>query len=202
MKLDLGCGQKPIEGYVGVDLPVDELVPSSSTGPFQPSIDSDGIVRFDLSSGIPWPFRDESIDGLCSSHMIEHLPSGRIDIYQWAERELGHFLQCIGTQDALFWFLDEACRVTKPGGEFLLRWPALRDPRTGEIQTAVFIDPTHQRFIPIEQALYWNRAGRAALGVSQYRARCNWVTEQHLFRQLGEGALSVVEAELLLVKEP
>lgn len=202
MKLDLGCGNSVEEGHVGVDLPSDELAPQDRVGPLQPVVDASGIIRFDLCSGIPWPFEDESIDGLFSSHVIEHLPAARIAVYRWKRRELGDFLQCIGTQDALFWFLDEAWRVTKIGGELLLRWPALRDERDGSIQTLAFVDPTHYRFIPVEQYLYWYRQGRKAMGVTQYRVRCNWVPKQRSQRQLVGGSIEVVENEFVLVKEP
>lgn len=203
MKLDLGCGKTPIEGYVGVDLPEDELAIPRETGPLQSHVDADGVIRFDLASGVPWPFADESVDGLFSSHVIEHLPAARIRVYEWTSGQFNrHLLTCTGTQDALFWFLDEAWRITRPGGEFLLRWPALRDERNGEIQEQAFLDPTHYRFIPVHQHLYWCRKGRETLGVSQYRVRCNWALKSSSQRELGGGALRVIENEFLLVKEP
>ncbi len=205
MKLDLGCGRAPAEGYVGVDLPIQTA--TSRTIEILENlrsqrIDERGIIRFDLASGVPWPFEDGSIEGLYSSHVIEHLPAAAISVYSWQSTPLDpHRLSYSGTQDALFWFLDEAWRVCRAGAEFILRWPALRDQATREVQLAPFLDPTHYRFIPVEQALYWSRAGRAALGVEQYRARCNWIVQRHTQNELGGGALRVVEAELLLVKE-
>ena len=204
MKLDLGCGMKPIEGHVGVDLPLDELRIPERDGPLELETTPDGIVRFDLSSGIPWPWADDSVEGLFSSHCIEHLPAERIPVYRWEKQALDWRLRLVGTQDALFWFLDEAWRVTTPGGVFVLRWPALRDERTGEIEVAAFIDPTHYRFIPGAQVNYWSREGRACLGVSQYRARCNWKLSPDGFsqRRLGDENFSVLENQALLVKEP
>ena len=118
-------------------------------------------------------------------------------------------MRCTGTQDALFWFLDEAWRVCKPGGEFLLRWPALRREDTRDICMSAFVDPTHYRFIPLEQIHYWSRAGRTARGVEQYRASCNWVVATNddgsaraCQRGLGsEGPDQVVENEITFVKE-
>ncbi len=199
MKLDLGCGAQPLDGHVGIDLPLDELAPSAAQ-PLQPIIDASGIIRFDLASGIPWPFANESIESLFSSHVIEHLPACRIDIYRWEQRTLGNFLQCTGTQDALFWFLDEAWRVTQPGGEFLLRWPALENLRIGVLCLPAFQDPTHYRFIPTAQVAYWSRSGREALGVSGYRTSCNWVpvNERCLQKEYPSG---LVENEYVLRKE-
>ena len=201
MKLDLGCGKKPEEGYVGVDLPLDEGEPFDDLAPLQPRIDDTGIVRFDLCSGIPWPFADGSVEGLFSSHVIEHLPAGRITVYEWEPTSLGRqLLRRNGTQDALFWFLDEAWRVCKPGGEFLLRWPALRDEQTGELCMSAFQDPTHYRFIPVEQIPYWSRRGRATLDVSQYRASCDWVCKELCQRRLGGETSKIVENQVLFLR--
>lgn len=202
MKLDLGCGTTPQEGHVGIDLPAtedEELL--AETLPSQATVDPGGIIRFDLASGIPWPFEDESIEGLFSSHVIEHLPAARITVYGWAAGALNQrVLRRLGTQDALFWFLDEAWRVCKPGAEFLLRWPALKDERDGSLQATAFLDGTHYRFIPFEQCVYWSRKGREAMGVAQYRVRCNWVPKQKSQREL-VGGIRVIENELVLVKE-
>lgn len=208
MKLDLGCGTTPAEGYVGVDLPEDETIDSVSLSPLQPKIDERGVIRFDLASGIPWPFADDSVDGLYSAHVIEHLPAEFIETFAWERGEYGQsVLRRTGMQDALFWFLDEAWRVTKPGGKFLLRWPSLEDARTGAIQLAAFQDPTHRRFIPSSQIHYWSATGRKTLGVEQYRIRCDWTvaalevegqTVPHLCqRELG----TVLETEVCLEKK-
>lgn len=227
MKLDLGCGKEPFAGHIGVDFPDDSNgfdVPGvvrigdgthRTLVPRGPRIDERGIVRFDLSSGHPWPFEDESVEGLFSSHVIEHLPACRIlcfDRDSSTEVPKGlpddiSLLKCVGTRDALLRFMDEAWRVTKPGGEFVLRWPALRNERTEEWQPAAFQDPTHYRFVDARQINYWSREGRRGLGVEQYRAICNWVP-----KKLEEGVIhflqrellpaKILENEVLLVKEP
>jgi hypothetical protein len=133
--------------------------------------------------------------------VIEHLPAARIATYAWSKSSLGlDVLAFAGMQDALFWFLDESWRVSKPGAEFRLSWPALRNDQTGEFCWAAFQDPTHYRFIPVEQVPYWSRAGRALYEVSQYRARCNWVSKPNYFQRL-LGA-NVVENCFTFVKEP
>jgi SAM-dependent methyltransferase len=55
VKLDLGCGQRPREGYIGVD-----LYPGSA------------VVQ-DLQK-FPWPWKEGSVDEVYSSHLVEHLP--------------------------------------------------------------------------------------------------------------------------------
>jgi hypothetical protein len=57
LKLNLACGQRPIEGFVGVDL---------VAGP--------GVeVVCDLLKP-PWPFEASSITGLRCEHFVEHVP--------------------------------------------------------------------------------------------------------------------------------
>lgn len=99
LKLDLGSGPRPAEGFKGVDI-------------------VDGITDFrvDLGSDQPWPWADNSVDELRSVHFIEHLPA----IYHTRLRP---------PQDALFRFFDEAFRVAKPGATFTLIWPALQSVR-------------------------------------------------------------------------
>ena len=212
MKLDLGSGPRPIDGHVGVDRPEDDALPALTTAlaslPCQPHIDARGIIRFDLACGLPWPFEDESIEGLYSSHLIEHLPCSDVLVYdRWPDAPAPHdalpdghrYLQRVGTQDALLRFMDEAWRVTKPGGQLLLRWPALVDQDTGEIQIAPFQDPTHRRFIPLEQVPYWSVAGRDTLGVAQYRARCDWHPVSFAQRKHGTPPrYSLIENEVVL----
>lgn len=60
LKLDLGCGQRPTEGFQGVDLMPGEGV--------------DYVV--DLFQ-YPWPFEDRSVREVVSNHLIEHIPHYR-----------------------------------------------------------------------------------------------------------------------------
>lgn len=56
MKLDLGCGTRKKEGYIGVD-----------------SRQFDGVdVVCDLGTE-PWPWQDDTVEEAHSSHMVEHL---------------------------------------------------------------------------------------------------------------------------------
>ncbi|MCL1920677.1 MAG: class I SAM-dependent methyltransferase [Kiritimatiellaeota bacterium] len=53
MKLNLGCGEKKLEGYTNVDL------------------FGEPDIRLDLSV-FPWPFDDNSADEVTSAHFLEH----------------------------------------------------------------------------------------------------------------------------------
>lgn len=56
MKLDLGCGQNPRDGFKGVD----------KYAECKPDFVHDLTVT-------PWPFEDNSVDEVHSSHFVEHL---------------------------------------------------------------------------------------------------------------------------------
>lgn len=58
LKLDLGCGLRPTEGFKGVDI----------------AGDADFVV--DLFQ-YPWPFKDRSVREVVSNHLIEHIPHYR-----------------------------------------------------------------------------------------------------------------------------
>lgn len=115
MKLDLGSGPVPHEGFTGVD--------KYDAGP-------DGILC-DLAV-FPWPWADDSVDEVWSSHFIEHLP-----------REL------------FYPFADELFRVLKPGAVATITHPNVKSVRA-------FQDMTHQNFIPAEAWWYLNKAWRIA----------------------------------------
>ncbi len=56
LKLNLGCGKVPIEGYVNVDR--------------RPAPGVDLVVDLQRTS---WPFRDSQFDEVLASHILEHL---------------------------------------------------------------------------------------------------------------------------------
>ena len=104
LRLDLGSGPRPPDGWVGVDL-------------CEPAEGAD-VRRFDLASAEPWPFLDDTVDELRASHLIEHLPNANV----------------FPGYDMLLWFFDQAWRVARVGATFTLAWPnpmspvAYRDP--------------------------------------------------------------------------
>lgn len=142
LRLDLGSGPRPKEGFEGVD-----IVP--------------GVAKHcvDLSGGTPWPWPDNSVDELHSSHTIEHLDD-------WSLHGVDGYPG--GRVDVLYHFLDQAFRIAKPNAVFTVIWPALQSVRA-------FQDPTHRRFIPAESTIYWSIEGRKAMGQEHLGIKCNWV---------------------------
>ena len=57
VKVDLGCGQNPLEGFIGADV-------------HSPHPD---VEKIDLYS-YPWPWADGSVDYFRASHFLEHVP--------------------------------------------------------------------------------------------------------------------------------
>lgn len=55
MKLNLGCGRRPLEGYVNVDI-------------------ADGANWVVDLFKFPWPWADGSVDEIYSRHFFEHVP--------------------------------------------------------------------------------------------------------------------------------
>lgn len=99
LRLDLGSGPRPAEGFQGVD-----IVP--------------GVTNHycDLCNGARWKWSDNSVDELRSSHFIEHIPQDKIHTPE-------------GWKNAFFWFFDECFRIAKPGAVFTVQWPALQSVR-------------------------------------------------------------------------
>lgn len=139
LKLDLGSGPRPREGFKGVDWIA-------------------GVTDYKchLWDGSRWPFEDNSVDELHSSHVIEHVKADYIETYK------GEY------QDALHFFFDESYRVAKPGAVFTVIWPALQTVRA-------FQDFTHRRFLPHTMIAYLSKEGRQAMGVNHYVAVSDWI---------------------------
>lgn len=60
IKLNLGCGKKHVEGYVGIDIREDGQE-----------------ILWDITKGIPLP--DNSVEEIISSHVVEHISMDDID---------------------------------------------------------------------------------------------------------------------------
>lgn len=149
VKLDLGCGQNPQEGFEGVDV---------RGGKAKHAVD---LFKF------PWPFANESVEEIYCSHFCEHIPAREIedrDIsigseHKDAERFIG--------QDMLFAFMDECYRILIPEGWMTVIVPSARNNRG-------FQDPTHRRFFVQETFIYFAREFRRVNALDHYIVNCNF----------------------------
>lgn len=164
VRLDLGCGQRPAEGFEGVDLYA-----------------ANAKHRLDLFK-FPWPWATGSVDELHASHFVEHIPQRQVsgddlaEVYPNKEAAQGGWFTIangapartsfIG-QNMFFAFFDEAYRILKPGGTFKVIVPALQSVRA-------FMDPTHTRFICAETFAYLNAEWRKAQGLDHYQVVCDF----------------------------
>lgn len=174
LSLDLGSGPVPAPGYVGVDL-------------CEPDPDSQ-IIRADLLDGSPWPFDDGSVRRLRASHLIEHIPHGRVptgELISVRRRVMspGQKTQDFEgrlhvTKDTFFHFFDEAWRIAAPGCRFELAWPH-------PLSDGADQDPTHCRRIPIATLSYLSREGRRVLRVHHYPVTCDWQIEPGSCHEFG-----------------
>lgn len=127
LKLDLGCGETPVKGFAGVDL-------YSPTAEF----------RCDLMK-FPWPWSDESVAEVTSSHFLEHVP-GKLRIK----------------------FMDELWRVLIPEGVATFVVPYYSSPRA--IQ-----DPTHEWPPLAEHSFfYFNKKWREENKLGHYLGTCDF----------------------------
>lgn len=145
LKLDLACGDSKREGFFGVD-----FVKTDSTD-FECN-----LLKF------PWPWADNSVDELHSSHFIEHIPMCYVS-------PTGEYktVPDAPDKDLLFAFFDECYRILKPGGVLTIFCPCARSNRA-------FQDVTHRRFIVGETFLYMNKEWRDLNKLSHYNAVCDF----------------------------
>jgi len=147
VRIDLACGQTPLEGFEGVDL----LAPAAR--------------KIDLFK-FPWPMADNSVDELHCSHFVEHIPAREVEARDLVDPNPQTIDRWVGV-DMFFAFFDECYRILKPGGKFRVVCPALRSNRA-------FQDPTHRRFIAAETFAYLSREWRQGSMLDHYRVRCDF----------------------------
>lgn len=167
LKLDLGCGQNPKEGFEGVDLYGEKCK-----------------HRVNLFT-FPWPFADNSVDEIHSSHFLEHIPAREVEEQDLAPN---HTRREFLGQDMLFAFMDECWRILKPDGWMQIIVPSARSNRA-------FQDPTHRRFFVQETFFYFWADWRKANGLDHYRVKCNFGAESVVGTMPGEEALRSVAAQ-------
>lgn len=101
MRLDLGSGAKPAEGFESVDL-------------YEPSAKwKVNLFKF------PWPWADNSVDAINCSHVIEHVPACFTSGQNIPVDE--------NDKDLLCSFFDECWRILKPGGIMHVRVPHVQN---------------------------------------------------------------------------
>ncbi len=151
LRLDLGCGLNPKEGFEGVDIRGDKTK-----------------HRVDLFK-FPWPFQDNTVEEIHASHLLEHVPAREIE-----ERDLAHEVDVSSDtaarflgQDMLFAFMDECWRIMKMDAWMNVVVPSGRSNRA-------WWDPTHRRFFMQETFLYFARDWRKMNGLDHYRVNCNF----------------------------
>jgi predicted SAM-dependent methyltransferase len=131
-RLDLACGQHKREGFFGVDI-----------------IETDDAdLVHDLAS-FPWPFDDDSVEEVFSSHYVEHTYP-------------------VGTnRDGLIAFMNEVWRVCKADAKVQIVHPYALSSRA-------FQDPTHTRFIPETTWSYFNQEWLRSQGLDHYPITANF----------------------------
>jgi hypothetical protein len=97
LKLDIGCGKNKVSGFEGID-----------------SIAFEGVDHVLDVRQIPWPFEDNSVDEVHSSHFVEHL-----------------------TGEERVSFFNELSRVMKKGAQARIITPHWS-------HACAYGDPTHQ----------------------------------------------------------
>lgn len=164
VKLDLGAGENPREGFESVD----KLAPNAKH-----KLD---LLRF------PWPWADSSVDELHCSHFIEHIPMEYVptglDYVKTSDGLTMPVERAHAGKDLLEAFFDECYRILKPGGKMHVIWPDCKNERA-------FQDPTHRRFIPRAFLYYLSKSWREQNNLSHCHGDCdfgftvNWTMLSH-----------------------
>ncbi len=144
LKLDLGCGQSPKEGFEGVDLYA-----------------ANAKHKVDLFR-YPWKWADNSVDEIHCSHFMEHIPMVYV-----CESHGHEVMPCEGAKDLLFAFFDECYRILKPDSKMHIIVPSCRSERS-------FQDPTHRRFIAQATFFYFSKNWRDQNKLDHYNVKCNF----------------------------
>ncbi len=146
IKLDLGGGAHPREGFDSVD-----IVALPTTAHVL------NLFKF------PWPFEDAYVDELNANHFVEHIPL----LWVGWNGSLSAIPETSEHKEMFFAFFDECYRILKPGGLMTVQIPALQTSRA-------FQDPTHRRFIPAESFQYLNKKVREQWGIAHYNVDCDF----------------------------
>ena len=81
MKLNLGCGQNRLDGYVNADR--------------EPVVEPDVVM--DLEE-FPWPFDEHSVDEVMANHVLEHVGARAEVFIENSDRVIGVMARtCVGS---------------------------------------------------------------------------------------------------------
>lgn len=141
--LDLGCGQNRVQtDYFEQQMQVKvDMVTGVDY------VKAEGVDIVHNLTKFPYPFKDESVDAIYSSHFAEHL-----DGFERAK------------------FMDECYRILKPGGKMRLMHPYYKSVRAVQ-------DFTHKwPPISENSYLYWDKSWRKAnkLTHGHYDLKCDY----------------------------
>lgn len=95
-KLNLGCGEETLDGYMNVDL-----------------LDLEGVDVVHNLMQFPYPFKDESAGEIKAKDLIEHL-----DHYCQVDGRVPK-----ETRPTIIAFIEECHRILKPGGTLWIQTP-------------------------------------------------------------------------------
>jgi predicted SAM-dependent methyltransferase len=142
--LDLGCGDNKVTTQMLLEsnliVPTDQIEIIGVDNQKCPSVDKiHDLTKF------PYPFKDNSVDVIYSSHFVEHL-----------------------TGEQRIKFYNEIYRILKPGCKIRVIHPYYKSSRAVQ-------DPTHQwPPICEESYLYWTKDFREVNKLGHYLGDCNF----------------------------
>jgi hypothetical protein len=150
LKLDLGCGQSPREGFLGVDLY------------------SSAKYKVDLMK-FPWPWKNSSVEETWSNHFFEHVPGPtRIPFMD----ELWRVLKPCGCKGPCPEGQNNGTKFSVPcpipGGQAVFLFPYWSSVRAVQ-------DPTHAWPPLCENSfMYFNKIWREQRGLGHYLGKCDF----------------------------
>jgi predicted SAM-dependent methyltransferase len=158
LRLDLGCGQTPKEGFEGVDV-----------------ASAEAKHRVDLFK-FPFPFADGSVEELHASHLCEHIPAREVEARDIHETMVDGYAVTIETvkrflgQDFFFAFMDECWRIMAPDAWMTIVVPSGKSSRA-------WWDPTHRRFFQQQTFLYLSEEWRIIQGLDHYNVHTHFAVD-------------------------
>lgn len=140
-RIDLGSGPNKTPGFIGVDIRA------------VPGVD----VVCDLER-FPWPIPDDCASTVITNHVLEHIVPHKVDARVVSliellkkkgvitEKEVKDHIGDYDFESTFVRFMDEVWRITKPGGDFVIRVPY-----AGTV--GFYQDPTHVN--PLTEATFY-----------------------------------------------